>query len=80
MNNNPSSKRVGVVFFALRLSYHFSDLIVRMGNFLQLIPDFHFLFELLWDSIVENILYIIEIRLATCDCYLALCKLFFLLC
>jgi hypothetical protein len=43
----PSSKRVGVVFFALRLSYRFSDLIVRMGSFLQLIPDFHFLFELL---------------------------------
>jgi hypothetical protein len=30
------------VFFALRLSYRFSDLIVRMGSFLQLIPDFHF--------------------------------------
>jgi hypothetical protein len=42
MNNNPSSKRAGVVFFALRLSYRLSDLIARMGSFLQLIPDFHF--------------------------------------
>ena len=47
MNNNPSSKRAGFVFFALRLSYRFSDLIVWMGSFLQLIPDFHFPFELL---------------------------------
>jgi hypothetical protein len=41
MDNNPSSKRADVVFFALRLSYCLSDLIVRMGSFLQLIPDFH---------------------------------------
>jgi hypothetical protein len=47
MDNNPSSKRADVVFFALRLSYRLSDLIVRMGSFLQLIPDFHFPFELL---------------------------------
>ena len=54
MNNNPSSKWIGVVFFAIRLSYRFSDLIVRMGSFLQLIPDFHFLFELLHHSSLEK--------------------------
>jgi hypothetical protein len=54
MNNNPSSKRVGVVFFTLRLSYRLSDLIVRMGSFLQLIPDFHFPFELLHHSSLEK--------------------------
>jgi nitrogenase subunit NifH len=32
MDNNPSSKRADVVFFALRLSYRLSDLIVRMGD------------------------------------------------
>jgi hypothetical protein len=52
MDNNPSSKRAGVVFFALRLSYRLSDLIVRMGSFLQLIPDFHFPFEqhIVWSA------------------------------
>ena len=35
MSNNPSSKRAGVVFFALRLNYRLSDLIVRMGSFLN---------------------------------------------
>ena len=55
MDNNPSSKRADVVFFALRLSYRLSDLIARMGSFLQLIPDFHFLFELLHHSSLETI-------------------------
>ena len=32
MDNNPSSKRAGVVFFALRLSYRFSYLIVQMES------------------------------------------------
>ena len=54
MDNNPSSKRAGVVFFALRLSYRVSDLIVRMGSFLQLILDIHFPFELLHHSSLEK--------------------------